>query len=130
MIQHSSVQSQLGIRQLARIGGGATLTVGAALLSLGLLAAVLSANSAADVETIAFTGTVVDQNGKPVRGATVSLFPSDMTRSVSVYSQPDGGFAVPSMPVAKYKLRVRLLGLHDEWLDLKRVPRVPRSPST
>lgn len=90
------------------------LLAAAALLTIGVWA-----NSAADVPSVAFTGKVVDEEGAAVRGATVSLFSFDKSRSISVYSQADGAFVLPEVPAEKYRMRVRLIGLHDEWRDLR-----------
>ncbi len=85
----------------------------AALLAVGAWA-----NNAADVPMVSFGGKVVDDAGKPVRGATVSLYSQDKLRSVSVYSQGDGTFRLPEQPRADYHLRARLIGKLDTWQDV------------
>ncbi|MCY3963617.1 MAG: carboxypeptidase regulatory-like domain-containing protein [Acidobacteria bacterium] len=98
----------------------------AALASLAILALVASVALAAapnannlDAPLTVYTGTVVGNDGEPIRGATVSLFSTDESRSISVYSQPDGTYKLPAVPSGRYKLRVRLMGWLDEWKDLK-----------
>ena len=95
------------------------------LASFAVLALVASAtaaaapNNALDAPLTVYTGTIVGNDGEPVRGATVSLFTTDEQRSISVYSQPDGAYKLPAVAAGKYKLRVRLMGWLDEWKDLK-----------
>ena len=91
------------------------------MMSLSVLVGMaLWAGAAVDLETVAYSGKVVAKDGTPVRGATVSLITQDGSHNVSVYSQEDGTFGLPEMPADDYKLRVRLIGLQDEWLDLKK----------
>ena len=97
-----------------------------ALTSFAILALVASTTVAAapnannlDAPLTVYTGSVVGNDGEPIRGATVSLFSTDEQRSISVYSQPDGTYKLPAVPAGKYKLRVRLMGWLDEWKDLK-----------
>ncbi|MCE2560050.1 MAG: carboxypeptidase regulatory-like domain-containing protein, partial [Acidobacteria bacterium] len=95
------------------------------LASLAVFALAASAtgaaapNNALDAPLTVYTGSIVGNDGQPVRGATVSLFSTDESRSISVYSQPDGTYKLPAVPSGKYKLRVRLMGWLDEWKDLK-----------
>ena len=91
-----------------------------AVLALAASATVAAApNNALDAPLTVYTGTIVGNDGEPVRGATVSLFSTDEQRSISVYSQPDGAYKLPAVAAGKYKLRVRLMGWLDEWKDLK-----------
>ena len=95
--------------------GRVTLT----LMALGCLLALAAWGGAAvDTDVVTYSGKVVGEDGSPVRGATVSLFTADASHNVSVYSQEDGSFSLPAMPADEYRLRVRLIGLHDEWVDL------------
>ena len=95
--------------------------MGAALAILFVAAATFTvgANNNADVPEVVYTGTITTPSGDPIGGATVSLFSNDKTRSVSVYSKADGTFELPPMPSEAYKMRARLMGLHDEWVDIK-----------
>ncbi len=91
------------------------------VLAFGASAAVAAAPNADNLGAplTVYTGSVVGDDGKPIRGATVSLFSTDEQRSISVYSQPDGAWRLPGVAAGKYKLRVRLTGWLDEWKDLK-----------
>ena len=83
-----------------------------AAIALAALAMVAwAANEAADVSSVAIQGVVVDQAGKPVRGATVTAFDDAEKMSVSVYSKEDGTFRIAGLDAKDYTLRARLLGL-------------------
>lgn len=88
----------------------------AALASLGM-----AANKAVDVPAVEISGKITHDDGKAVRGATVTAFTADGSRSVSVYSKDDGTFKLTGLPMGDYKLRSRLLGLHDATKDLGHV---------
>ena len=107
---------------MSRPSPSQTLVALASFAVLALVAfatAAAAPNNALDAPLTVYTGTIVGNDGEPVRGATVSLFSTDEQRSISVYSQPDGAYKLPAVPAAKYKLRVRLMGWLDEWKDLK-----------
>ena len=91
-------------------------------ISLVCLAAgtlvLLGAATAVDVPDVSLAGKVVDQNGAPVAGATVSAFTGDMTKSTSVFSKADGTFRLDALPAGRYELRARLIGMQDAMMDL------------
>ena len=72
-----------------------------------------AANEAADITSVTLKGTVVDEAGKPVRGATVTAFDNAEKMSVSVYSKEDGTFRIAGLDAKDYTLRARLLGMDD-----------------
>jgi streptogramin lyase len=76
------------------------------------------ANSAVDVSSVAISGTIADAAGKPISGATVTLFDGALEKSISVYSQSDGKFGFGDLAPRTYRLRARLLGFEDTWTDL------------
>ena len=84
---------------------------GIALSALAMVA--WAANEAADVGSVALQGIVVDEAGKPVRGATVTAFDDAEKMSVSVYSKEDGTFHIAGLDAKDYTLRARLLGMDD-----------------
>jgi streptogramin lyase len=85
-----------------------------AAIALSALAMVAwAANEAADVASITLQGIVVDEAGKPVRGATVTAFDAAEKMSVSVYSKEDGTFRIAELDAKDYTLRARLLGMED-----------------
>ncbi len=89
-----------------------------AILAVALCAVAAWASTAADLPMVSYSGKIVDAEGKPVHGATVSLFTADQMQSVSVYSQSDGSFTLPEQPASKYRLRARLIGYSDAFADL------------
>ena len=84
---------------------------GIALSALAMVA--WAANEAADVASVTLQGIVVDEAGKPVRGATVTAFDNAEKMSVSVYSKEDGTFRIAGLDAKDYTLRARLLGMDD-----------------
>jgi streptogramin lyase len=85
-----------------------------AAIALSALAMVAwAANEAADTTGVVLQGIVVDEAGKPVRGATVTAFDDAEKMSVSVYSQEDGTFRLAGLDPKDYRLRARLLGKED-----------------
>ena len=96
------------------------------LLSLLLVSLAFGswAKNAVDVPAaISFAGTVVDENSKPVRGATVTVFDDEEDRSISVFSREDGSFRIDQLPADReYEVRARLIGLEDTFVE-------PKAPS-
>ena len=84
---------------------------GMALCALSMVA--WAANEAADVASVTLEGIVLDEAGKPVRGATVTAFDDAQKMSVSVYSNEDGTFRLAGLDAKDYRLRARLLGMDD-----------------
>ncbi len=88
---------------------GRTLWVAAATVALWISA------TQVDAETI--SGKVLDANGKPAEGVTVSAFDAERHVSVSVFSQADGSFKIDGLRDVDYTVRARLLGQNDEYED-------------
>ena len=61
-----------------------------------------------------FSGTIVDVNGEPLIGATVSI-PS---LSISTFSDVDGGFILRRIPSGKYEVIIEYLGYEKEIFQL------------
>ncbi len=105
---------------MSRTAGIAIVAI-VALVAMGMAANSNVANNAIDVPGVAISGKVVDDQGAPVRGATVTAFTADHTHSVSVYSQPDGSFELPGLGMGNYTVRGRLLGRLDATADVGHV---------
>ena len=86
------------------------------LIAMGAWAA---NNAAADLEEVSFSGVVKNESGGVVRGATVTLLDDELEKTLSVYSQEDGSFSLPSVPRRDYTLRARLIGLDDAVVELE-----------
>jgi hypothetical protein len=83
-----------------------------ALLGAGLAGSMIVAAPAAaqDVTAGSINGTVVDAQGAPVAGATVTLVsPRGVTRTVTTSST--GSFFVPQLPVGAYDITIAAPGL-------------------
>lgn len=97
----------LGNRILA-----ASLRGGTALRALALLGAGLGAVSAAtpimaqDITSGSLNGTVLDQSGKPVAGATVTLVAVDRGFQRTVTTSSGGLFTVNQLPVGVYSVTI------------------------
>ena len=73
--------------------------------------------SVSHVDAGTIRGKVVDASGKPMEGVMVSAFDEALKKSISVFSQADGSFAVSGLWDTKFKVRARLLGQLDEWRE-------------
>ena len=61
--------------------------------------ALIAANNAVDTtDAISVQGTVVNSDGQPVRGATITAFDDDNKSSISIFSEEDGSFEFASLP--------------------------------
>lgn len=65
------------------------------------------------------SGSVADEAGKPVHGATITAFDSQLKSSISVFSQMDGTFELKGLTPGTDRVRARLIGLSDSEIDLK-----------
>ena len=62
------------------------------------------------------SGQVLDAFGKPMGGVMVSAF-DDQRKSISVFSQADGRFHIDKTNEAGLKIRARLSGQRDQWIE-------------
>ena len=62
------------------------------------------------------SGQVLDASGKPMGGVMVSAF-DDQRKSISVFSQADGRFHIDKTNQAGLKIRARLPGQRDQWIE-------------
>jgi len=94
----------------------ACVTIGAAVL----LVAGLSASVAAQgVTTASVRGTIMDDTGAPVDGATVLLVNQSTGQRYSGVSRGDGRYNIENVPVGgPYTLTARLIGLQEAGRDL------------
>ena len=87
------------------------LTMKTAAMFLALVA------STAFVNAKTISGKVTNAKGKAIEGVTVSAFTKDFDKikTISVFSQADGAFAIDGLRDRKYWVRARLMGQLDEW---------------
>ena len=87
------------------------LTMKTAAMFLALVA------STAFVNAKTISGKVTNAKGKAIEGVTVSAFTKDFDKikTISVFSQTDGAFAIDGLRDRKYWIRARLMGQLDEW---------------
>lgn len=76
------------------------------LLTMTLLSICLSGNAFGQAGTSGIRGTVSDQNGAAVAGATVRLLNADTGFNRSVTTSEDGKFSFPGIPPATYRVEV------------------------
>ena len=65
----------------------------------------------------ALRGVVTNREGEAMSGVMISAFDDTRRMNVSVFSQSDGRFHVDGLPQASYRLRARLAGQEDQWLE-------------
>ena len=63
------------------------------------------------------SGLVRDQSGKAMGGVMVSAFDDERRQSTSVFSQVDGSFRIDGLHEASFKIRARLPGQRDKWIE-------------
>jgi streptogramin lyase/mono/diheme cytochrome c family protein/plastocyanin/cytochrome c5 len=68
-------------------------------------------------ETGAVAGSVQSQDGKPMGGVMVSAFDDNNRQSVSVFTQSDGSFQIEELHKADYRIRARIPGQRDHWVE-------------
>ncbi|MDA8960598.1 PQQ-binding-like beta-propeller repeat protein [Akkermansiaceae bacterium] len=68
-------------------------------------------------KTGALSGRIQDLAGKAMSGVMVSVFDDSRRQSTSVFSQPDGSFRIEGLHESKFKIRARLLGQQDGWVE-------------
>jgi len=73
--------------------------------------------SVSHVDAGTIRGKVVDASGKPMEGVMVSAFDEALQKSISVFSQADGSFAVSGLWDTRFNVRARLMGQLDEWRE-------------
>lgn len=90
---------------------------GSLTLILILACAIVWASNVTDVTEVSFSGVVVDEAGKAIGGATVTALDAEQKKSISVFSQADGSFELAGLPQASYRLRARLIGRKDTFVE-------------
>jgi hypothetical protein len=101
-----------------RVAAFRELVAGAAALALAIaLAAPLSLALSVSVDAQVATGTIVgnvkDNSGSAVPGATVTATNVDTQVSRTTTSDAEGYYALPLMPVGRYKLEITLSGFKN-----------------
>ena len=61
------------------------------------------------------TGKIVDASGDAVEGVMVSAIDDDHRKWTSVFSGPDGTFAIKGLRDVNHHVRTRLMGFTDQW---------------
>lgn len=84
-----------------------------------MLAAIAATIYAAASPVLAkpISGTVTNADGKAMGGVMVSAFDGDRRQSTSVFSQADGSFTIDGLREADYRVRARLMGQRDKWIE-------------
>ena len=62
-------------------------------------------------------GRVTNAEGKAMEGVMISAFDHDWRKSTSVFSQADGSFHLDGLRDVKLRVRARLLGQRDKWIE-------------
>lgn len=78
-----------------------------------LAVAVLAYAPFAAAQAGSVKGVVYDESGNGLGGVMVSAFDEDISRSITVFTQPDGSFVIDGLADKKHAVRSRLLGLED-----------------
>ena len=68
-------------------------------------------------KTGALSGRIQDLAGKVMSGVMVSVFDDSRRQSTSVFSQPDGSFRIEGLHESSFKIRARLPGQQDGWVE-------------
>lgn len=85
-------------------------------LAIGLAALLVLAAAPLAAQTVsgALTGTVLDDTGLPLPGATVTVTSSDLVRgSATAVTDSSGAFRFPSLPPSTYAVEVSLQGFRS-----------------
>lgn len=75
-----------------------------ALTLILLLPAFFAARVSAQSDTGSISGTVTDQTGAAIPGATITVTDLATNHTVSVQSQADGSYAVNALPIGNYRI--------------------------
>ncbi|MDF1859179.1 MAG: PQQ-binding-like beta-propeller repeat protein [Verrucomicrobiales bacterium] len=67
--------------------------------------------------TGAVAGSVHSQEGEAMGGVMVSAFDDNNRQSISVFTQTDGSFQIEGLHRADYRIRARLPGQRDHWVE-------------
>jgi hypothetical protein len=70
----------------------------------------LVASTSAQIQTGSLKGTILDDQGNPLPGVTVSVTSPALQGQQSFITTPDGNFRFPALPPGKYTLRAELSG--------------------
>lgn len=85
------------------------------MLLLSAVATTAEPNSEPGNNTI--EGRVVNSAGSGVEGVMVSAVDAEHRKWTSVFTQKDGSFSISNLRNVDHKLRARLMGLGDEWIN-------------
>ncbi len=80
------------------------------LLAIAALGCLLASSAWAQATTATITGTVLDQSGATVAGATVTVRNLDTNATRSATTEADGRYNFPGLPVGPYELSAELKG--------------------
>src|SRR5262245_12055173 len=92
-----------------------SLLLGASLFLLSLL---LPTSNGARANSHSITGSVTDQNKKPLTGAMITAYDAVENKTISVFSKAGGRFRLGTLADRDYKVRVRLPGFEDEFINV------------
>jgi hypothetical protein len=83
------------------------------LMCLCLLWPATVARAGAQIGSGTLTGLVLDQDGRPVPGATITLIERSTGRIRGMSTGPDGGYTAPGLASGMYDVRVELTGFRS-----------------
>ncbi len=63
------------------------------------------------------SGLVRNQDGEPMGGVMISAFDKGRRMTTSVFSQPDGKFRIDDLAEGDVRVRARLSGQRDKWIE-------------
>ena len=79
----------------------------------GLLVLLLAASNGLAQSTAQINGTVADESGGVLPGATVTAVQTDTGFRREVVSDTDGAYALTNLPIGPYRLEVSLSGFRN-----------------
>ncbi len=68
-------------------------------------------------KTGSVSGSVKNSSGEFMEGVMVSAFDDERRQSTSVFSQADGSFRIDGLHEASFRIRARLPGQRDKWIE-------------
>ncbi len=88
-------------------------SVARGLLGIAAVVAVASASSATSAQAAAFRGRVTGPDGRPAFGAMVTVMDTSKERRETVYTGPDGSYAIRTPFAGALSVRARMSGFDD-----------------
>src|SRR5262245_54388293 len=83
-----------------------------------LLSLVAWETTGSGADSYFITGAVADQQKKPLSGVMITAYDSVQEKTITVFTGEGGRFKVPGLANRDYKLRARLPGFEDEFMQV------------